>query len=287
MEDPSNRTRLSKLLKFYSSNSPDTQTTLAEYVSRMKPDQEFIYYIAGLNKQEVQSSPFVERLLSKGYEVLYLTEAIDEYCISNLPEFEMKKFSNVAKEGFKLPGETSEKQLEELKKTFEPLTNWLSSVALSNYISKATVSERLTDSPCALIAPVFGWTGNMERLAISNANQKAENPELTYYLNQKKAFEINPGHPIIKELLRRIENDRADDETRNIAVMLFRTATLRSGYLLRETSEFASSVEHLIRDSLGIPADEVPEPINFDSDDKEKVDSNNEDVDEPEEHDEL
>lgn len=92
-------------------------------------------------------------------------------------------------------------------------------------ISKATVSERLSDSPCALVAGLFGWTGNMERLAISNAHQKSDDPQRSYYLNQKKTLEINPRHPLIKELLRRVEDDSRDPTAKDIALMMFRTGT--------------------------------------------------------------
>lgn len=106
---------------------------------------------------------------------------------------------------------------------------------------------------------MFGWTGNMERLAISNAHQKADDTQRSYYLNQKKVLEINPRHPLMKELLNRVENDPSDPMAKDMAVMLFRTATLRSGYMLRETADFALSIEHMMRQTLGIPLDEMPD----------------------------
>ncbi|CAL7942602.1 unnamed protein product [Xylocopa violacea] len=258
IEDAQNRARLSKLLLFHSSTQKGL-TLLSDYVSRMKPNQQYIYYIAGSSEEEVKKSPFVERLDKKGYEVLYLTEAVDEYAISALPEFDGKKFQNVAKEGFSLDeGEKAKERMEHLKTTFEPLIKWLNDV-LKDHISKAQVSERLTDSPCALVASMFGWTGNMERLAISNAHQKTDDPQKTYYLNQKKTLEINPRHPLIRELLRRVEIDTTDETAKDMALMMFRTATLRSGYMLRETASFADSVEQLMRKTLGISLDEVPE----------------------------
>ncbi|XP_076236698.1 heat shock protein 90 Gp93 [Calliopsis andreniformis] len=258
IEDAQNRARLSKLLMFNSSTKKGI-TSLTDYVSRMKPKQQYIYYIAGSSEDEVKKSPFVERLDKKGYEVLYLTEAVDEYAISALPEFEGKKFQNVAKEGFSLDeGEKAKERLEQMKTTFEPLVKWLNDV-LKDHISKAQISERLTDSPCALVASMFGWTGNMERLAISNAHQKTDDPQKTYYLNQKKTLEINPRHPLIRELLRRVEVDTTDQTAKDIALMMFKTATLRSGYMLRETASFADSVEQLMRKTLGISLDEVPE----------------------------
>ncbi|XP_076630713.1 heat shock protein 90 Gp93 [Colletes latitarsis] len=258
MEDAQNRARLSKLLMFHSSMQKG-MTSLVDYVSRMKSKQQYIYYIAGASKEEVKKSPFVERLDKKGYEVLYLTEAVDEYAISALPEFDGKKFQNVAKEGFTLDeGEKAKERMEQMKTMYEPLVKWLSDI-LKDYISKAQVSERLTESPCALVASMFGWTGNMERLAVSNAHQKSDDPQKTYYLNQKKMLEINPKHPLIKELLHRVELDTNDQTAKDMALMMFRTATLRSGYMLRETADFADSVERLMRKTLGIPLDEMPE----------------------------
>ncbi|XP_070157581.1 endoplasmin [Polyergus mexicanus] len=259
IEDAQNRARLSKLLQFQSSTQKEL-TFLADYVSRMKPNQQYIYYVAGASEEEVQKSPFVERLSKKGYEVLYLTEAVDEYAISGLPEFEGKKFQNVAKEGFTLDeGEKAKERMEQLKTTFEPLIKWLTDLLKDHYVNIVQVSERLTDSPCVLVASMFGWTGNMERLAISNAHQKADDPQKAYYLNQKKTLEINPRHPLIRELLRRIEVDISDQTAKDTAMMMFRTATLRSGYMLRDTVSFADSVEQLMRKSLGISLDEVPE----------------------------
>lgn len=256
MEDPSNRSRLAKLLRFQSSNGKGV-TSLAEYVERMKAKQENIYFIAGANRGEVEKSPFVERLLAKGYEVLYLVEAVDEYCISALPEFDGKKFQNVAKEGFKLnESEKSKNKFEELKSAFEPLVKWLNEVALKDKILRAQVSERLSNSPCALVAGMFGWTGNMERLAMSNAHQKSDDPQRTYYLNQKKTLEINPRHPLMRELLRRVEADEADESAKEMALMMFRTATLRSGFMLQETSDFADTIEKMMRQTLGVPLDE-------------------------------
>lgn len=289
IEDAQNRARLSKLLMFKS--SMENLTSLSGYVSRMKENQKAIYYIAGASEDEVKKSPFVERLDKKGYEVLYLTEAVDEYSISALPLFDGKKFQNVAKEGFTLDdSERGKERLEELKTACEPLTKWLDE-QLGEFISKSTVSERLTDSPCALVASMFGWTGNMERLAVSNAHQKADDPQKSYHLNQKKTLEINPRHPLIKELLRRVTADPADKTAKDTALMMFKTATLRSGYMLRDTATFAESVEQLMRKVLGIPLDETPEEEDDDYENPEEssqqINADNEEEERDEEHDEL
>uniref|UniRef100_U5EVA3 Heat shock protein 83 n=1 Tax=Corethrella appendiculata TaxID=1370023 RepID=U5EVA3_9DIPT len=296
MEDPSNRSRLAKLLRFHSSNSASKKdyTSLAEYVSRMKPKQEHIFFIAGANRAEVEKSPFVERLLKRGYEVLYLIEAVDEYSISALPEFDGKRFQNVAKEGFSLnESESSKAKLEELKSSYEPLVKWLNDVALKDKIAKAIVSERLSDSPCALVASMFGWTGNMERLAMANAHTKTDDPQRLYYLNQKKTLEINPRHPLIRELLRRVDANNEDVVAKDMAVMMFNTATLRSGFSLGETAEFADSIERMMRQTLGVSLDEQVESEEFaDEEDTatnedKPADDEEQNIDADEDHDEL
>lgn len=288
-EDASNRSRMAKLLRFHSSNDKKKITSLEEYVKRMKPKQDQIYYIAGANRDEVEKSPFVERLLARGYEVLYLIEAVDEYAISALPEFDGKKFQNVAKEGFSLSESEGQKaNFEKLKEDFEPLTKWFNDVALKDKISKALLSERLSQSPCALVASMFGWTGNMERLAVSNAHQKSDDPQRSYYLSQKKALEINPRHPLIKELLKRVSEDPEDPTAKDMALMMFRTATLRSGFMLQETSDFADSIEQMMRKTLGVPLDEKPDEEEFvepvdDGNDEQEADDDEQET----EHDEL
>mgnify|MGYP001445995960 FL=1 len=218
---------MAKLLRFQSSSGD--WVSLASYVERMKEKQDQIYYIAGSSDQEVKESPFVERLLKKGYEVLYLTEAVDEYAISALPEFEGKKFQNVAKDGFSLEGDTeaAKARKEEMKAAFEPLINWMGDDALKDHILRAEVSERLDSSPCALITSRFGWTANMQRIIGSQTHSKTNDMQRDYYLNQKKALEINPRHPLIKELLRRVEDNPDDAIAKDMALMMFNTATLR------------------------------------------------------------
>merc|ERR1711963_805810 len=260
IEDTANRTRLAKLLRFTSSNGK--LTSLAEYVERMKDKQENIFYVAGGSKEEVEKSPFVGRLIKKGYEVLYLTEAVDEYAISALPEFEGKKFQNVAKEGFNIDGDTdaAKERRAALDEKFDPLMKWLGEDALKDHILNAKVSERLENEPAALITSKFGWTANMQKIIQSQTHSKTQDMQRDYYLNQKKTLEINPRHPLIKELLRRVEDNPADPVAKDIAVMMFNTATLRSGFPLRDTtSSFAGAIESMMRKTLGVDVDEEEE----------------------------
>ncbi|GIY65431.1 endoplasmin [Caerostris extrusa] len=294
IEDPTNRTRLAKLVRFLSSNDLKNYTSLSEYVERMKEKQEHIYYVAGASLDEASKSPFVERLIKKGYEVLYLTEAVDEYAVSALPEFEGKKFQNVAKDGLRLDEGEKDKDVQEaLNKEFQPLTKWLEEDVLKDKISKATVSQRLHSSPCVLVASQFGWTGNMERLARSNAHSKIQDTTREYYLSQKKTLEVNPRHPLMKELLKRVQSDKSDETAKNMANIMFETATLRSGFMLADTSNFAQRVEVLLRKSLGVPEtaqvdeeSDISEEVDDDQEEKAEYEDED-DRDITDEHDEL
>jgi len=286
IEDTANRTRLAKLLRF--TTSAGKLSSLAEYVERMKDKQENIFYMAGGSEEEVKTSPFVERLLKKGYEVIYLTEAVDEYAISALPEFEGKKFQNVAKEGFSIDGDTdaAKARKEAVKERFEPLVKWLGEEALKDHILRAEISERLVDSPCALITSKFGWTSNMQKIIQSQTHSKTQDMQRDYYLNQKKTLEINPRHPLIKELLRRVEDSAEDKTAKDMATMMFNTATLRSGFSLKDTVNFAESIEAMMRQTLGVGLEEqveeeeelAEEEPTEEEDDEEEEEEDEEDV---------
>merc|ERR1712121_274168 len=259
MEDHSNRTHLDKLLRFRSSNDAEKMTSLADYVSRMKDKQEHIFFMAGSGLEEVRNSPFVERLLKKGYEVLYLVEPVDEYCIQSLPEFDGKKFQNVAKEGVKID---EKDKTEELEKEYEPLLKWMKETGLKDLIEKASVSQRLTESPCALVANSYGWSGNMERIMNSQAYAKAKDPSNNFYATQKKILEINVYHPLVMELNKKVTADPEDQTAKDLVRVMFETATLRSGYNIKDSLDFASRIERMLRMSMGVDLDakvELPE----------------------------
>ncbi|KAM6984724.1 endoplasmin-like [Aplochiton taeniatus] len=260
IEDHSNRTRLAKLLRFQTSNSETGLASLEQYVERMKEKQDKIYFMAGTSRKEAESSPFVEKLLKKGYEVIYLTEPVDEYCIQALPEFDGKRFQNVAKDGVKFDESDKAKESREaLEKEFEPLTTWMKDKALIDKIEKAVLSQRLTKSPCALVASQYGWSGNMERLMKAQAYQTGKDISTNYYASQKKTLEVNPKHPLIKEMLKRVNSDAEDQTASDLAVVLFETATLRSGYQLADTKAYGDRIERMLRLSMKVDLDEQVE----------------------------
>ncbi|CAL8077034.1 unnamed protein product [Calicophoron daubneyi] len=264
IEDHSNRARLAKLLRFRSSKSDDKFISLADYVSRMKKDQESIFYLAGPSMAEVKASPLAERLIKKGYEVLYMTDPLDEYMLQSFTEYEKKPLQSVAKEGIKLSSsEKAKAEWEALNKDYADLLTWLKDEGLKDKIEKAELSERLSDSPCALVANRMGWSGNMERIMRSQAHQKGDDSSSNFFATLKKILEVNPRHPLIREMNKRVKADKSDKEAKETAELLFYIATLRSGYALQDSVAFADKVESVMRKNLAVseaaPVEEEPE----------------------------
>jgi heat shock protein 90kDa beta len=260
VDDNSNRTRLTKLLRFWSSYSDEKMVSLSDYVSRMKEKQSGILFIAGESREILKKSPFVERALKKGYEVLFMVDPIDEYAINNIPDYEGKKFQNLSKEGVQLDDADSTKvkeRKEAIVREFTPLIDWLRDTALTDWVDKVSISDRLDESPCTLVAAEWGNSPNMERLMRAQTYKKAEDQNQRI---PRRIMEINPRHPLVKELKSRILDERKDDDTtKKMAVVLYETAVLRSGYYLQDQSGFATRVEHMMRLGLGIPLDETVE----------------------------
>ncbi|KAF8939036.1 Hsp90 protein-domain-containing protein [Dissophora ornata] len=254
LEDKSNTKKISRLLRYRSSDS-DKYTSLESYVSRMKKGQKDIFYFTGANVDEIKQSPFVESLLARGYEVLYMDDPVDEIVLSHLANFEGKVFQNVAKSDLKLGDEDEAETEKELETKFLPLLDWMHATLL-NDVEKVRVSKRLTTSPAALVANDFGWTANMERLMEGQAKQNRD-PMHQFIKDQKKILEINPGHPLILGMLERASKDPKafEDDThfQEMAKVLYDITLVRSGYTLKEgVKAFAARVENMLRVNLDV-----------------------------------
>jgi len=253
IEDVANRTRLSKLLRYYSSKSPNDTTTLDEYVARMKPDQAEIYYLAGASRDLVEKSPHLEKLTAEGFEVMFCTDPIDEYALTHLDKFDGKfKIVNVSREGLKVPADEEKEKAE--KEMFQPLSDFLKTT-LGEKIDKAVPTRRLTTSPSALVAGASGYTANMERIMKAQAITA---PHVGATI--KKTLEYNARHPIVRELFERVKKNAKDPVAKDIALLMFDTAALTSGYQIDDAKDFASHINRMLSMSLGIDPNAPLEP---------------------------
>jgi len=251
-EDSQNRKKLAGFLRYYSSQSTDEHTSLADYITRMKENQKDIYYITGESKEQVQNSVFVERVVKRGFEVLYMTEPIDEYCVQQLKEFEGKNLVSITKEGLELPEDEDEKKkFEEAKAKFENLCTVMKEI-LDKKVEKVLVSNRLVQSPCCIVTSQYGWSANMERIMKAQALRDSSTMG---YMAAKKNLEINSDHPIMEQLRVKAEADKNDKSVKDLVMLLFETSLLASGFSLEDPSTHASRIHRMIKLGLGIDID--------------------------------
>jgi molecular chaperone HtpG len=234
-EDQANQERILKLLRFASSHtdSSDQTVSLAEYVARMKPGQDKIYYVTGDTFNAAKNSPHLEIFRKKGVEVLLLSERVDEWMLSFFTEFDGKQVTSVAKGGLDLGALSDEKEQKEhaeTEKNFKELLERMKTV-LVDKAKDVRVTFRLTDSPACLVADENELSGNLLRM-LKAAGQNAP--------DTKPILEINPEHPLLLKLK---SDDKQFDEWTNV---LFDQALLAEGGQLNDPASFVKRMNQLL-----------------------------------------
>jgi heat shock protein beta len=300
-EDDSNRSKLSKLLRFISTKSDGKDISLDKYLDRMQESQESIYYMSGDNMEVMKKAPALQVFKKKDIEVLMLSDHLDEPCIQKLADYEGKKFVSIQKADVKLDEtEEEKKKFSKLKDMYKPLTDWWKD-KLTDYtekgamkeagvkIEKVELSKRLTESPVVVVTSQFGYSAQQEKIMKAQAFQ---NKDQIGMMSGRKTLEVNANHPVIVDLLSKVKADKEDAAALDTAQVLFQTALIESGYEIADPSSLVSRVYRLMSKELGVDPDapikeiEVPEEEEEaeeeDKDDKGESDGDDESDDDSE-----
>merc|ERR1740127_310897 len=273
-DDDSNRSKISKLLRFFTTKSEGKDISLDKYLDRMQESQESIYYMSGESLDVMKKAPALQVFKKKDLEVLMLSDHLDEPCIQKLADYEGKKFVSIQKADVKLDEtEEEKKKFSKLKDMYKPLTDWWKD-KLTDYtekgamkeagvkIEKVELSKRLTESPVVVVTSQFGYSAQQEKVMKA---QSFQNKDQVGMMSGRKTLEVNPNHPVITDLLSKVKGDKEDKAAIDTAQVLFQTALIESGYEIADPSALVNRVYRLMSKELGVDPDaplkevEVPE----------------------------
>jgi len=245
IEDSRNKDDIIPLLRFFSSKSGDEYTSLDQYVEGMKENQKSIYYVTADGKAKARMNPAAEKITSRGFEVLYLTEPLDEIMIENVRDYKDFKLVDVSKEGLNLDDEDAaerKKKEDELNTNFKDVKEFLEA-ALAGKVSKVKMTDLLTESPAALVQSVYGMSPTMQRyMKAQNVASGGSDAGMMGSFNQA-VLEVNPNHPIVKDLELMVKSQgKEGNDAKNFAVLLYDVAALTSGYEIEDSGDFAQRI---------------------------------------------
>ena len=223
------RTELGKLLRFESSKSKEsTPIGLDEYLLRMAPDQDEIYYINGSSRAAIEAGPYVEMFRKKDIEIIYTTEPIDDFVLSHLAEYEGKKFVSADRADLSLDnkGESTQEEQDKSSQTLdekqsEELISWLKKT-LNDKVADVSESSRLVESPAMIVNPDGFMTSSMERVMAAGRIEKGLTGEIS-----KKNLEINTSNELICRLAELINSD--ESFAAEVALQIYDNAMIQAG----------------------------------------------------------
>ncbi|RWR73862.1 heat shock protein 90-6, mitochondrial isoform X3 [Cinnamomum micranthum f. kanehirae] len=241
LEDHQNHKRIAPLLRFSSSQSEEELISLDEYLENMKPEQKDIYYIAADSLKSARNAPSLEMLLEKDFEVLFLIDPIDEVAIQNLKSYKEKNFVDISKEDLDL-GDKDEEKEKEIKQEFGKTCDWIKK-RLGDKVASVQISSRLSTSPCVLVSGKFGWSANMERLMKAQTMGDTSSLE---FMRGRRVFEINPRHPIIKDLNDACSRSPDNPEALRAIDLLYDTALISSGFTPENPTDLGGKIYEMM-----------------------------------------
>merc|ERR1712196_653317 len=266
-EDDSNRSKISKLLRYTTTKSAGREISLDKYLDNMPEKQESIYYVSGESLEILDKLPNLQIFKKKDIEVLLLTDHLDEPCIQKLADYEGKKFVSVQKADVKFDETEDEiKRFNRMKDMYKPLTDWWKSLlttltesgamkASGVKIDGVALSKRLVNSPCVVVTSQFGYSAHQEKIMRAQAFQNKDQIQM---MAGRKTLEINGNHPVVYDLLQKVKDNKDDEKAKDTAETLFQTAMIESGYEISDPSDLASRVYKLMSLQLGVdPSEEI------------------------------
>ncbi|CAE7630736.1 hspD [Symbiodinium pilosum] len=246
VEDLDYKDELKRFVRFWSSKSGDNQTSLDEYISRMKEGQDKIYFVTGEGRRAAEIAPAMEKMRLKDYEVLYMVDPLDEICSQSIVDYEGKKLVDINKAGLDLDkSEDEKKEMEETTKEFEALATWLKK-QLGERVQKVQISDRLVESPATLVQGEWGMSPMMQRYMKSQTTSSASDSAFAIGSRNQAILEINPSHNVVKALKNNMETKPDAVETEDMVMMLYETAALIGGYTIEDPGDFAKRVTKLM-----------------------------------------
>ena len=248
IEDEKNREEIIPLLRFFSSKSGEEYTSFDRYIENMPENQKSIYYVTGEGRKNAMLQPVIEKLTSRGFEVLLMTEPLDEITMESIRTYKDKDVVDATKEGLDLEekDEEAKKKKEELTEKYGNVLEYLE-LELKGKVQKVSVSTLLTDSPAALVQGAYGVSPTMQRyMRAQSVASGGGDLDSLQGMNQA-VLEINPNHPIVMDLAKMIDGGKVDaDETKNYAMLIYDVASMTSGYDVSDPGSFAKRIMKLM-----------------------------------------
>merc|ERR1712093_104546 len=290
-EDDSNRSKLSKLLRFQTSKSEGKDISLDKYLDRMAESQESIYYMSGESLEVMSKAPALQVFKKKDLEVLMLADHLDEPCIQKLADYEGKKFVSIQKADVKLEEtEEEKKRFSKVKDMYKPLTDWWKE-KLTDFTEKGamkdggvkvesvSISKRLTESPVVVVTSQFGYSAQQEKVMKAQAFQSKDQIGM---MAGRKTLEINPNHPVVIDLLSKVKANKEDAGAMDSALVLFQTALIESGYDVSDPTSLVNRVYRLMSKELGVDPDAPLTEVEIPEEEEEEAEEEDSDASESE-----